>query len=137
VVQQQNVKVAKMEKILVEESVFAAVFMDLKKILQKYAKRLVVQKDDARTYCLDSRVIGKNKKPMGFAAVMVQKNYVSFHLMPVYGCSEMLEEMSPELRARMQGKACFNFKTRETGLFKELTKLTKAGFERFKKVGFI
>jgi hypothetical protein len=119
------------------ESDFADVFADLKKILQTYAKLLVVQKDDEKSYCLDSSVIGKNKKPVSFAFAVVQKNYVSFHLMPVYGCQDMVEEMSPELRAHMQGKACFNFKTREPALFKELARLTKAGFERFKKIGFI
>ena len=29
--------------------------------------------------------------------------------MPVYGLPELLADISPELRRRMQGKACFNF----------------------------
>jgi len=39
--------------------------------------------------------------------------------------------MSPELKRRMQGKSCFNFKTVDEKLFKELAKLTKAGAKRF------
>jgi hypothetical protein len=39
--------------------------------------------------------------------------------------------MSPELKKRMQGKSCFNFTTPDEKLFKELAKLTKAGFAKF------
>jgi hypothetical protein len=45
--------------------------------------------------------------------------------------------MSETLQARMQGKSCFNFKTIEASQIKELTALTKAGLERFKKAGFL
>jgi hypothetical protein len=62
--------------------------------------------------------------------------YVSYHLMPVYGCPEMLEGLSEPLRARMQGKACFNFKTVEPDLVEELTRLTEQGFQRFRDAGF-
>jgi len=37
----------------------------------------------------------------------------------------------------MQGKACFNFKEVDEKLFKELAKLTDAGYKRLKKEGFI
>lgn len=40
--------------------------------------------------------------------------------------------MSAELKRRMQGKACFNFKTVEATLFGELKKLTKEGHASFK-----
>jgi hypothetical protein len=45
--------------------------------------------------------------------------------------------MSPELKKRMQGKSCFNFKTVDEKLFKELAKLTKAGTEKFRNENFI
>ena len=45
---------------------------------------------------------------------------------------EMLETISPELKKRMQGKSCFNFRTVDEALFDELTALTKRGYERFK-----
>ena len=37
----------------------------------------------------------------------------------------------------MQGKACFNFTSVDPVLFKELERLTKAGFDCFKKLGWI
>jgi hypothetical protein len=116
---------------------FEAVFERLRAILKKYEKRLVVQTDKPGTYYLNTHF----KRPDGyvifFGAAQIKKNYVSFHLMPVYGCRELVEGMSPELRARMQGKACFNFKRIEPALFKELADVTKRGFEAFKRGGYI
>lgn len=53
--------------------------------------------------------------------------------MPVYMYPEMLDDISPELRKRTQGKSCFNFKTVDETLFDELAALTKRGFERFQQ----
>ena len=44
---------------------------------------------------------------------------------------EMVETISPELKKRMQGKSCFNFKKIDDALFDELVYLTKLGFSRF------
>ena len=41
------------------------------------------------------------------------------------------------LKKRMQGKACFNFKTVDPNLFKALDRLTKEGYACFKKIGYI
>jgi len=45
--------------------------------------------------------------------------------------------MSPELKKRMQGKSCFNFKEVDEKLFKELARLTKAGAAKFTDERFI
>ena len=45
--------------------------------------------------------------------------------------------MSPELKKRMQGKSCFNFKEVDENLFKELATLTKAGAAKFNDEKFI
>ncbi|NUQ86521.1 MAG: hypothetical protein HUU11_17610 [Anaerolineales bacterium] len=55
--------------------------------------------------------------------------------MPVYMYPELLKDISPELRKRMQGKSCFNFKKVEPELFEELVALTRQGYERFEKEG--
>ena len=62
----------------------------------------------------------------------IKKKYVSFYLMPVYMYPELLEGITPELRKRMQGKSCFNFKRVDESLFEELGALTSRGFEKFK-----
>jgi hypothetical protein len=116
---------------------FEEVFEHLRGILKRFEHLLDVQTDSDRIYYLNSKVIGKNKKPVCFAWAQINKNYVSYHLMPVYGCPKLLENQSPELKARMQGKACFNFTAVDPELFKELAQVTKAGFDVFKKIGYI
>jgi len=47
------------------------------------------------------------------------------------------QHVSPELKARMQGKSCFNFRALEPALFKELSTLTKASYASYKEQGFV
>jgi len=110
---------------------FAATFEGLRAILKPYAEKLIVTADTSQNYMLDVNHVMKNKHRLFFAGVRVGKGYVSFHLMPVYTCPELLGDMSAELKRRMQGKSCFNFTTPDEKLFKELGKLTKKGFARF------
>ena len=116
---------------------FNQVFHRLKAIFKPYAKKMVVVQDTPSCYYLDTRYIMKNKKPLCFGAVRLGKNYVSFYLMSVYALPELLKGMSPELKKRMQGKSCFNFKEVDEKLFQELDKLTKAGAARFSSEKFI
>jgi hypothetical protein len=113
---------------------FREVFTALKAILKKHEKKLVVVTDDDDHYYLDSPIRRKDGKSICFGAARIGKNYVSFHLMPVYGCPELIKSMSPELKKHMQGKSCFNFKVSEPKLFKELAALTKAGLAGFKEL---
>ena len=79
----------------------------------------------------------KNKQRIFFAAVRIGKAYVSFHLMPVYACPDLLKDLSPELKKRMQGKSCFNFNRVDDQLFRELKKLTRSGFDKFNDAEFL
>jgi len=80
----------------------------------------------------------KLEKPPGghpwdyVAGIRVGKSYVSYYLMPVYGLPDLLDEISPELKRRMQGKACFNFTRIDESLFAELATLTATGIERYR-----
>jgi len=109
---------------------FAGAFAGLKAILAPYAGKCIVVHDTSDNYYLNTRHIMKNKQPLFFAGVRKGKAYVRFHLMPLYASPELLMKMSPELKKRMQGKSCFNFKSVEESLFKKLAKLTRAGFTR-------
>jgi hypothetical protein len=116
---------------------FETVFGRLKTILQPYAKRMDVAHDSHIYYLLNTRYIMKNKQPLCFGGVRLGKAYVSFYLMSVYACPDLLKTMSPELKKRMQGKSCFNFKEVDDKLFKELAMLTKAGAAKFSDGKFI
>jgi len=116
---------------------FPAIFVRLRAILQKNIGRLSVKKDTPAHYCLAGGLHPKHKTPIDIAWVKIDKNYVSFHLMPIYGCPQLLDDCSEKLKARMQGKSCFNFKAIDDELFTELDNLTARGFLAFKKAGFL
>ncbi|HEY3040891.1 MAG TPA: hypothetical protein VGJ66_19285 [Pyrinomonadaceae bacterium] len=122
---------------MTEKNDFPVTFEKLKAILKPYESKLVVVHDTDRNYYLDTNYVMKNKHRLFFAAVRIGKAYVSFHLMPVYASSDLLQAMSPELRRRMQGKSCFNFKTVDEKLLEELEKITKAGFKKFHNPEFL
>ncbi len=112
---------------------FQQVFEQLRDVLKKYERRLVLQADTPYNYSLDTPFSAQYKKTLFFGAVRINKSYVSYHLMPIYVFPELSQGISPELKARMQGKSCFNFKAIEASQVKELAWLTQAGFERFKQ----
>lgn len=74
---------------------------------------------------------------MPIAWIQVGKAYVSFHHMGVYARPELLKGVSKELRARMQGKSCFNFTSVDKTLFAELEGLTVRGFDAMRKAGYM
>ena len=74
---------------------------------------------------------------MPIAWVEIGKAYVSFHHMGVYARPDLLKDnVSKALKARMQGKSCFNFKTVDPALFAELEDLTVRGFAAFRQGGY-
>lgn len=114
-----------------------AAFDELKAIMAPYASSLDAKRDDEYELYLDTRHIQKNRKPLFFGAVQIKKSFVSFHLMPVYLQPELLAAISPELKARMQGKSCFNFADVGQQLLTELATVTEAGFASYKQQGFV
>lgn len=111
------------------------IFQDLKSILENYHSQLEVVHDKETNYYLNTPKSETVKKGEFFGAVQVKKSYVAFHLMPVYYFPELLDDISDELKKRMQGKSCFNFKQDDKDLYKEIEKLTKVSFDKYKKAG--
>lgn len=104
------------------------VFAALKEILEPYEEHLHALPYKPEFYCLVTRLPRYKGKPVWFASIRMGKNYVSYHLMPVYMNSAMQRRIPPELKKRMQGKACFNFSEVDLELFRKLADLTAAGF---------
>lgn len=113
------------------------IFKQLKEILVPYSTNLDLKVDNESEYFLNTKFIMKNRKPLYFGSVKINKNYVSFHMMPVYVFPELLDDISPELKKRMQGKSCFNFQKLDIDLFKELSKLTTLGHKKYQLSGYI
>jgi len=114
-----------------------SVYAELRSILAPHAAQLDVKKDDETEFYVDTRHIQKNRKPLFFGAVQIKKKFVSYHLMPVYLQPDLLDGVSPALKARMQGKSCFNFSEVDAALFKELAALTEAGWASYRAQGFV
>ena len=108
------------------------IFTSLKSILAQYEPSLEVLHNKPNNYYLN--ILPKDKKAEFFGAVQIKKSYVSFHLMPIYYYPELLDPISQELKSKMQGKSCFNFKDTEHQLFAELQSLTKQSFDKYKSL---
>jgi hypothetical protein len=111
---------------------FQAVFSRLKEILADAQGQAVVTADQEGSFSLNTPYSSLYHKEIYLGGVEVKKNYVSFHLMPVYMYPDLLEDISPALRRRMQGKSCFNFTCIDEQLFGELETLTRRSLERMR-----
>lgn len=111
---------------------FDAIFAELRAIMLEQAGGMVVTQDISGHLVMKTPWNEPGKKePAWFGMVQVKKAYVSCHLMPLYALSALLDGTSPELRKRMQGKSCFNFKKADADLFAELTTLTRRCAEAY------
>jgi hypothetical protein len=109
----------------------APVHERLREILRAYGDELSITKDGPGGMALE--VPGLEGKPYGYVAgTRLGKRYVSYYLMPVYASPELAGSVSPALRKRMQGKACFNFTSIDEGLLAELAEITARGIPPFR-----
>ena len=107
------------------------VFRGLQAILKAHVPPLRVLVDKPGDFQVVSATRVWRGRPLWVAGVRAGKNYTSFYLMPVYSDPELSKLISPQLKRRMQGKSCFNFKAVDPALFAELQRLTDAGIPRF------
>jgi hypothetical protein len=112
------------------------VFIALQEILRRHGGKLTVTEDTPDCYRLEGGMHPTHKKPFPIAWVTTGKAYVSFHHMGVYARPDLLKGVSKELKARMQGKSCFNFTSINPALFAELENLTVRGFDAFRNAPF-
>lgn len=127
-------KTAAKSKVANKRQDFDLAFQGVRKILRPYDKKLSVVKDVSGNYMSESKSLRYLGKPVMFASIR-SKSYVSLHLFPVYIFPDLLNGISPELKKRMQGMTCWNFKKAEEHLFAELKGLVDASFRRFSDLG--
>ena len=111
---------------------FPETFDALRQIMAPYEPELRLDTNDGANYSLTALPSDTYPEGLWFGGVQIKKNYVSYHLMPVYVFPDLLDDMSAGLKKRMQGKSCFNFRTPDPVLVDELSALTKAGFDRYR-----
>ena len=121
---------------------FATVFAALKPVLAGCAERLSVKTDLPGEYTLDTKSPSpfpqQKGHPLFFGSVRTGKAYVSLHLLPMYMCPTLADTISPALKKRMHGKACFNFKAvPEASLLSELERLMQACLDDWSRKGWL
>lgn len=114
----------------------SATFALLKPLLHQYEAEMIVVHDTPETYYLDTRSTTQNGSALNFGSVSIKKAYVSFHLFPVYVYPDLLEGIG-DVKRRMQGKSCFNFKKIDGDQLAALDDLVRASHDRFRNEGLI
>jgi hypothetical protein len=115
-----------------DAATFKATFKKLYDLLRPYEKHFDVVRDKPGAYYLASRTAKtRSGAAIWFGGVEIKKNYVSFHLIPVYASPKLEGELSPGLKKRKQGKGCFNFTDISPDHLEELAAVTDKGFVGF------
>lgn len=120
-----------------KETDFPAIFARLKAILHTYEGECKVVANTADEYTLYTPFTAHSQKELFFGGVQIKKNYVSYHLMPVYMFPMLLEGLSERLKKRMQGKSCFNLTAIDEQVLSELAQLTDRSAEHMRCEGLL
>jgi hypothetical protein len=122
---------------MAEKADFDGIFARLKAILQEYELELSVKSDEPGNYSLNTPFSETYQKEIYFGSVQIKKDHVSYYLMPIYWYPDLLDEISPSLKARLDGKSSFRFETSDEETFSALSLLTRRGAERFRDAQYI
>ena len=107
------------------------IFRTLKGILGVYSKTLDCTDDSEDTYNLYTKHLMKNKKPLYFGGVKINKAFVSYHLMPLYVYPELINTINGELKKLLKGKSCFNIKSLDDEILNELISLIETCYTKY------
>ena len=123
-----------------------AVFARLRDVLAAHASEFAVAEDSAERYGLEAPIGPATVHAWGgkvrtqtipVAWIEMRRAYVSYHLMGIAGDSKLAAGFSAALRARMQGKSCFNFKAVDDALISELARVTAQSLLGMRKAGYV
>jgi len=104
----------------------------LRAIVDAYRDRLVV----GSVYGLETLTRPNAMAHDFFAFVKPGTSYVSLYLKPVYTWPDLLDDISPALRKRLQGsRTAFSFAVVDDPMLGELETLVERAFRRYLKAG--
>jgi len=123
------------------EKDLAKIFSSIKRLLKKYENPLVAKLDIDNKYDLwsikDVEFLGKKRKEVYFAGLIIQSNYVGLYYMPVYVNEDMKKVFHPDLLKLLKGKSCFHIKSLDKELEKHIEEALKIGYDLYKKNGWV
>jgi hypothetical protein len=114
------------------------IFEEIKKMLMLYEKGTMkfLGGSDGKAVLISKKpveILGRKREELWFASALVQKGYVGFYYMPVYGDPEVGKLIKPELLKCLKGKACFHIKNFDTEIFSQIKHALKIGYDRWHK----
>lgn len=116
-------------------------FAEVKTLLEPYARRLAVRRDDPGYYDLwsekDVVVAGRVRKDVYFAGLVIQKSHVGFYFMPVYADQDLSAVFGPDLLATLKGKSCFHIRRLTPELRDQIQAALSAGWRLYEERGWV
>jgi hypothetical protein len=117
------------------------VFNQLKPLLESYADRISVTRENEKIYELTSKkeciINGRVFPSCYFAAIVKNKNYVTLHFFPAYTHPNEFADIDDQLKKIHKGKACFNITSLDTGILTNISQLLNSGYEFYKQGNII
>ena len=71
------------------------------------------------------------------AAVILQKGYVGFYFVCIYGNDEVRKQLSPAFLKLLKGKSCFHVKKLDDGLRQDIETALQLGTKAYKARGWL
>jgi hypothetical protein len=125
----------------VKNEALLPLFAEVKALLEPYARRLSVRRDDPGYYDLWSEreieVDGRRRRETAFAGLVIQKSHVGFYFMPVYADRDLAAVFGPDLLATLNGKSCFRLKQLTPELREQITAALASGWRLYEERGWV
>ena len=114
------------------------IFEEIKKMLMLYEKGTMkfLSGSGGKAILISKKpveIFGRKRDELWFASALVQKGYVGFYYMPVYGDPVVKEMIKPELLKCLKGKACFHIKKFDSEIFSQIKHALKVGYDCWHK----
>jgi hypothetical protein len=117
------------------------IFKKLKPLLEVYQPALVSKMDDNAHFDLwttkETLIHGRKFNEVYFAAIALNKAYVTFYYMPIYAEPETRKYLKPELLSRLKGKSCFHINKLDDVLFEQIKEALERGYKEYQKRGWV
>lgn len=121
---------------LVDQVAFEDIFNRLKELFEPAKRDAVALEDSQTSYMLNTPYTKKYGKEIYLGGVRIQKNYVSFYLMPVYIYPDLLIGVSSQLLKHMQGKSCLISKLSTRHFFLSFPHWLRMVLSNFARTGY-
>ena len=118
------------------------IFEEIKKLLMPYEKGSIKLRGGSGgqvTLVSEKPVVieGRKRDRLWFAAALIQKGYVGFYYMPVYGEGAIKSVIKPELLKCLKGKACFHIKKYDREIFGQIKDALALGYKAWSQRGWL